>query len=325
MGHKAALQTFIAMMGICTMGGCLGGKISPEQAGNSTGTGPNPASANSATPATPTAVGPACGYNNAGQLLHVADNLDVCLPPTSCTSEVCPPPLGTCVQGQCVMKAGYAGIQTLPQAWATYYCQLSTGGCDGVSQVEKVGVTAQKLAKQLSLPVCEGAAAGSDCIGIAASSPMVVGNSQVAVDAQTQMPVRPWGLGLSEASNVCYHLKGPGGDAYVALTDRCGGYCKCNGSSYQECGACVNAADMTPNCPCVGTAPGVADACCGAGPDCTQVAPACDWCATNNHPHFDLDQATFNHLCGQQMVLGSCQLTQVAPIVCPLGVSWPPP
>ena len=300
--------------------GCLGGRISPEQGTSAAGVSPT-----GAAPAALTPVGAACGYKESGTLLHVADNLDVCLPPTSCTSEVCPPPLGTCVEGKCVMKAGYAGIQTLPQAWATYYCQLSTSGCNGVTQVEKVEVTAQKLGKQLGLPLCEGAAAGADCVGIAASSPMVVGNSQVAVDAQTRMPVRPWGLGLSEASNVCYHLKGPGGDAYVALTDRCGGYCKCNGSSYQECGACVNATDMTPNCPCVGTAPGVADACCGAGPGCGAVAPACDWCATNNHPHFDLDQGTFNHLCGEQMVLGSCQLTLVAPIACPLGVSWPPP
>lgn len=152
----------------------------------------------------------------------------------------------------------------------------------------------------------------------------MVGNSQVALDARNGAEVKNWGLGLSEASNVCYKLTRPGGSAYVALTDRCGGYCKCNGSGYEECGPCVNAIDIPPNCPCVGTAPGVSDTCCGAG-YATPVVAACDWCATNNHPHFDLDQDTFNHICGEKMILSSCQLSAVAAIACPLGVSWPPP
>lgn len=298
-------------------------QTSGQSSTTASGGNTTPATESSTGGATPLPAGVGCGYNNTGRLVHVADSIDVCLPTTSCTSEVCPPPLGACVAGQCVLKAGYKGVQTWPEAWVTYYCTLSLGGCNGVTQVAKTEDTAAKLSTLVGAPLCEGAKAGTACVGIAASSPMMVGNSQLALDAATGAQVRPWGLGLSEASNVCYKLAGPGGEAYVALTDRCGGYCKCNGSAYKECGDCVNATDMVPNCPCVGTAPGVADACCGA--DCATTAPACDWCASNNHPHFDLDLGTFNHLCGDGAVRGSCKLTVVQPFACPLGVSWPPP
>lgn len=305
--------------------GCVGGRTQNEQGvatastPQATGGGRNPSISGATTPLT----GATCGYNSSGHTVQVADGISVCLPANICTAETCPPPLGTCVDGACAMKPGYKGVQTLPEAWVTQYCLLSSGGCSGVTQVEPALATAQKLAKLRGLPLCEGASADAPCVGIAASSPLMVGNSQNAIDARTGAPVRPWGLGLSEASNVCYQITGPGGTAHVALTDRCGGYCSCSGSGNAECGPCVNAADMRPNCPCVGTAPGVADVCCGA--DCPKLEPACDWCASNNHPHFDLDTATFEHVCGAVSVRGSCKLVAVAPVACSLGVSWPPP
>jgi hypothetical protein len=256
-----------------------------------------------------------------GTPLQVASGVEVCLPPVVCTAETCPPSLGQCVGGQCVFGAGYKGVSTLPQAWATHYCALSTGGCHGVTQIDFPEVTAQKIATATGKPVCD-VTATDGCVGIAASSPMVVGNSQEAVDPATQMMVKAWGLGLTEASGLCYRVTGPGGTAVVALTDRCGGYCKCNGSGFQECGPCVNAPSMEPNCPCVGTAPSLYAQCCGNG--CPTLNAECDWCASNNHPHFDLDDGTFNFVCGAVAANGSCQLSAVAFFSCLAPDPWPP-
>jgi hypothetical protein len=264
-----------------------------------------------------------CGYRNAGVVLHVAAGLDVCLPPAVCASETCPPGAGRCVNGKCVFEPGYQGIATLPQAWATYYCDLASQGCNGVGQNDAPAATAQKIASAMNLPLCTQASGGSTCVGIAAAPPMMVGNSQVAIDPQTGSQVKDWGLGLTEASGLCYELTGPGGKAVVALTDRCGGFCQCNGSDYQECGACVNAADMHPDCPCVGSVPPLYANCCGR--TCVTAPSPCDWCASNNHPHFDLDMATYSALCGSQAMLGSCQLQTVAFLPCFTPTTWPPP
>lgn len=264
-----------------------------------------------------------CGYDAAGVALHVTANIDVCLPPVVCTSETCPPGLGTCVGGRCVFASGYDGVATLPEAWVTYYCDLTTEGCHGVTQDQFPEVTAQDVASATGLPECIDNAGGSTCVGISAAPPMIVGNSQLAVDPATGKEVTSWGLGLTEASGLCYSLAGPGGSALVALTDRCGGYCTCNGSAPEECGPCVNATDMQPDCPCVGTAPPTYTSCCGATCGGTVVA-TCDWCASNNHSHFDLDVATFNHVCGSEANLGSCQLTRVGFVPCLPPAVWPP-
>jgi hypothetical protein len=264
--------------------------------------------------------GASCGVG--GHVLHVADGIDVCMPPTVCTSETCPPPLGKCEKGVCTFLGSYRGLQTMPEAWATYYCTLSSGGCHGVTQQEFAEVTAGKIAKTLKMPLCEDATGKGTCVGIAASSPMVVGNSQVAIDPTTGKFVHPWGMGLTEASGLCYELTGPGGTTLVALTDRCGGYCKCGGSGYQECGPCVSAPDMQPNCACVGAVPGIADACCGRG--CGTTKADCDWCASNNHPHFDLDTAAFDHLCGAEKTNGSCRIEKVRFVPCLTPSGWPP-
>jgi hypothetical protein len=267
--------------------------------------------------------GSACGYQGKGKTLHVATDIDVCLAPVVCTSETCPPPLGTCVGGVCQFKNGYLGLQTQPEAWATYYCELSTGGCHGVTQIEYPEITAGKIAQAQGLPLCASANGATTCVGIAASSAMVVGNSQVAIDPATNTTVKDWGLGLTEASGLCYELVGPGGTVLVALTDRCGGYCKCNGSGYQECGPCVSAPDMEPNCACVGAVPGVATNCCGRG--CATTLQDCDWCASNNHPHFDLDTAAFNHLCGADAANGSCRISKAKFVACAApNAGWPP-
>jgi hypothetical protein len=264
-----------------------------------------------------------CGYRGAGVPLDVASGIEVCLPPVYCTSETCPPEVGDCVNDTCVFHAGYKGIATVPEAWVTYYCTLSGGGCHGVTQIEFPEITAQKIATARGLPVCDGASGTGECVGISAAPPMLVGNSQVAKDSATGQTVSNWGLGLTEASGLCYELTGPGGKVLVALTDRCGGYCTCNGSALEECGPCVSAADMKPGCPCVGSVPGLYGGCCGNGCGGT-VNAQCDWCASNNHPHFDLDTATFNKLCAASSSMGSCKLTGVSFVHCLDLAGWPP-
>ena len=259
-----------------------------------------------------------------GQSLHITTGIDACMPQTVCTSETCPPQLGSCDGGVCLFNPGYSGVQTIPQAWATYYCDLEIGSCNGVSQFEPPATTASKIAQQFGIPSCarDGGPSGP-CAGIAASSPMVVGNGADAVDPRTNRPVATWGLGLTEASGICYQITGPSGTAIIALTDRCAGYCKCNGSGFQECGTCVNAADMAVNCSCIGPIPGVYTQCCGVG--CATTEDDCDWCASNNHLHFDLDVNTFNHVCGTTNSNGSCQLSQAQYVPClSPNPSWPP-
>lgn len=267
--------------------------------------------------------GGGCGYMDAGKAVHVAANIDVCLPKVACTAETCPPQLGQCVNDACVFQPGYLGVATFPEAWVTYYCDLAAGGCRGVTQLELPEVTAQQIATAKQLPVCALVDGGTpECVGIAASPPMLSGNSQVAIDSLTNKLVTDWGQGLTEASGLCYELVGPAGTVLVALTDRCGGYCECNGSGFEECGPCVNAADMVVQCSCVGTAPPAYSACCGQG--CGTVNLECDWCASNNHPHFDLDLASYNQVCGALAYKGSCQLTSVRYVPCLDATGWPP-
>jgi hypothetical protein len=266
--------------------------------------------------------GGGCGYQGRGTALHVATGIDVCLAPAVCTSETCPPGAGKCVGGSCAFTPGYEGIATLPQAWATYYCDLTSSGCNGVTQVNPPQTTAQKVAAATGFPLCTASPDASTCAGISAAPPVLVGNSQLATDPATQMYVKDWGLGLTEASGLCYKITGPGGTAVVALTDRCGGFCQCNGSAFEECGSCVSAPDMHPDCPCVGTVPGLYTNCCGR--TCVATPSPCDWCASNNHAHFDLDIATFNVVCGSQSALGSCQLTRVSTFPCLPPTAWPP-
>ena len=248
-----------------------------------------------------------CGYKGQGHVLAVAPDISLCIPPQTCLPETCPPTLGSCVNDQCVFNAGYAGLQTLPEAWATHYCDLQAGACQGVHQFDPVLTTAQALATKSNLPLCKSGAAGANCVGIVASPPMMVGNREKLGQI--------WGLGLTEASGLCYQVTGPGGSALLAITDRCGGYCKCpaaGANAYMECGPCSEAADLTPLCECRGN-----------GNCSTQQ---CDWCAANNHPHFDVDDDTFNHLCGDQSFKGSCQLANVKFVPClDPRADWPPP
>jgi hypothetical protein len=239
-------------------------------------------------------------------VLNVGSDITLCIPPQTCLPETCPPTLGSCVNGQCVFDAGYQGLQTLPEAWTTHYCDLQSGACQGVDQLDPVLTTAQKVSAKANLPLCKSSSAGAECVGIVASPPMMVGNREKFGEA--------WGLGLTEPSGLCYEVTGPGGSALLAITDRCGGYCKCpslNVNDFTECGQCKEAPDMTPLCECRGDN------------NCSTMT--CDWCAANNHPHFDVDDDTFNHLCGDLAIKGSCQLSNAKFVPClDPRTDWPP-
>jgi len=147
----------------------------------------------------------------------------------------------------------------------------------------------------------------------------MAGNSQIARDPRSGEYVSAWGLGMTGASGLCYRITGTTGTAVIGITDRCAGSCKCGAAEYNECSACINAVDTTPECACVGAAPPLYDSSCG------EPAP-CDWCASNNHPHFDLDNATFEHVCGAAgQHAGSCRLSSVEAIegCYPPSPNWP--
>jgi hypothetical protein len=240
-------------------------------------------------------------------VLAVSADITLCIPPQHCLPETCPPTLGSCVNDQCVFKTGYKGLETLPEAWTTHYCDLQSGACQGVHQLDTVLKTAQTLASKTALPLCKTGAPGSKCVGIVASPPMMVGNREKYKEN--------WGLGLTEASGLCYEVSGPGGSALLAMTDRCGGFCKCpsaGAAEFNECGLCKEAPDLTPLCECRG--------------DGNCAGQQCDWCAANNHAHFDVDDDTFNHLCGEQALKGSCQLSKAKFVPClEPRADWPPP
>lgn len=272
---------------------------------------------------------PSCGYDALGSVFSVTSSIEVCLPPVYCNPETCPPALGQCVNGQCQYLSGYKGLATYPHAIATYYCQLDTGGCNGAlgGSIFDMATTA---ASHLHLPLCTPTSTGN-CMGIAATSPMLMGNSQIAHDALANGNVPLWGLGLSYVSGVCYELTGPGGQVTVAITDRCAGYCRCDGSvasdqaSYHECGQyqCYDSPQMHPNVPCVGTLPQIGFPSCGGFGCASTPVQQCDWCASNNHPHFDLDVYAYNHVCGSAGTAGHCDITGVKIISCDLGVASP--
>ena len=318
-----AIVVAAAGLGACGDASTTGSADGGADAGTGAEDAPADARGDAWGPLPPPLDGGACGYQATGRLLQVAPGIEVCLPAVVCTAETCPPPLGTCTDGRCRFAAGYAGLATLPEAWATYYCDLAGEGCHGVTQIDFAEVTAAAVSTSLGLPECyrhDGAAA--KCVGIMAAPPLMVGNSQEAIDPATGTVVGLWGLGMTEATGSCYEVTGPGGTAVLAVTDRCGGYCRCRGSGFQECGPCVSAPDMEPHCACVGPVPGLYAECCGRG--CSTLEADCDWCASNNHPHFDLDTDAFNWVCGAAAVNGSCRLTEVRYVPCAAPKDWPP-
>lgn len=205
-------------------------------------------------------------------------------------------------------------MSTFPKAYATFSgCSLASNTCDGAGKdifaVSKVVVDmSSKLGG--SLPSCPGTTNFNGvCVGVAGVNPILYGDTQSYATSQ-----KSWGLGLSPASGMCYKVTGSSGKvAYLAIINRCSGMCSCPSrvasTGVSNCASCIGSnyyrdlvTDLKPNCQCVGTASNAIGAC---GTD-----TKCDWCAANNHPHFNLNQESFVHLCGDTTA-GRCELTKV--------------
>jgi len=84
----------------------------------------------------------------------------------------------------------------------------------------------------------------------------------------------------ASACGQCWALTGPGGTKNIQVTDCCAGY------------------------------PGK--------PSClSSNDPYCDWCAANDHQHFDLDWDSFVTVCGGQVNAGNCRISKAVRISCP--------
>eukprot|EP01084_Bolivina_argentea_P273672 466234_1 len=271
---------------------------------------------NSADPPPP--LDASCGTSGNYRNISISNGSMVCIP-NSCDYDSCPPKLGVCnntygvSNSNCIFSNGdYKGIQSYPYGVTTWYCTLNSGqGCNGGACGDRIS---QSLLNKYGVT------------GIAAVNSALYGLSQNRNN-------KIWGQGCTHNSKICYYLKGPGGAANVMITDRCAGYCtfksvnsvwKCDpdGTLYQDCGQCDDTWDQDPSkthpsCPCIGTEGNMYPSCCGAGVSgCNSVLNECDWCSGNNHPHFDLDSGTFNHVCGRKAENGDCVLTKVLPFVC---------
>lgn len=278
-----------------------------------------------------------------GVYQKISDTVTIFRPPVECSPVTCMKSLGGECQpdGTCEYTGPFQPFIDYPHAMATHYCELKTGGCSGAigdprPEIKKVrGEVLQGTSPE---PPPGGAVSKATVFGVTANPPLMIGNSAVGVNSVTGKRVASSYQGSTAVSGVCYDVEGPGGRAILVAGDRCGGYCKsgctADGAGAEECGSCVGAVDgePTPNPPCVGAVPGLYSSCRGESVyGCTPpVLSECDWCASQNHPHFDLDNASYATVCGGDPA-GSCELTRVTPFRCttpgnlPVGGSCPYP
>jgi hypothetical protein len=266
----------------------------------------------SAAPSPAPTIAPTSQYG----LTPISPLITVFVPRQLCTPDNCPQDLGTCLYNQCIFKNGYNGMRTMPKAYATISgCSLANNNCDGVAKnIFSVSNVVTDMVTRLpgSLAACPGSTSFSgECIGVAGVNPSLFGDAPGYAIYQ-----KSWGLGLSPASGMCYKLTGYNNNvAYLAVVNRCSGMCSCPSRGFPNpvnCGNCIGTnyftdliPDIKPNCQCMGTASNSISTC--ATP---QTMAACDWCAANKHPHFNIDTAAFQHVCGP-LTLGRCEIMKV--------------
>jgi len=144
--------------------------------------------------------------------------------------------------------------------------------------------------------------------------------------------------------NICYELTNQEGKTFtVAIVGRCGGYSQCGGAPslkpdqydyvtllkqskiLDTTKADANACNTAKGYIAAGTTP----ACnVTAFPESTWSPEKCfkygaknagtnvDWCASNMHPHFDLNRGLQDRFCGKGV--GACTAKSVKPVVCPV-------
>jgi hypothetical protein len=197
---------------------------------------------------------------------------------------------------------------------------------------------------------------GQTCVGTAAVPVRMMGNTAGVNPASKR--VFKYGQGLTEASGMCYKVTGPSGNsAVIKANNYCAGKGTCSAMSATSsagtysapcpsvldstCPACsrdytngttnlcvvkVGSGVCTPSnptfrpgCPCVGNTALYPDY---PSRKCQGLVPQCDWCASSNHPHFDLDNAAFNWVCNG--LAGVCELVAVDLVRCmdPVPQPW---
>jgi hypothetical protein len=277
------------------------------------------------------------GISPEGSYQIINPNVTVYRPKVACTPVTCLESYGgQChADGSCSYPPGFEPLIDYPHAMATNYCDLESGGCSGalgdprdfINNVKNCIVNGSAPETPPNGPVDE-----NTRFGVTANPPIMIGDSAESYDLINQKQVTSSYQGSTPYSGICYDVKGPTGRAILVPYDRCAGYCKqgCGKTSANlknqndptgniECGSCLQspAYKPKPNCPCVGKTP-LDNKCCGKSEyGCGALDNQCDWCASQNHPHFDLDNDTFNTVCnGDAGALGSCELTTVKPFKC---------
>lgn len=233
---------------------------------------------------------------------------------------------GQCSGGKCACTDGYTGrdcsvppggFKYATPATVTQFCQLETGGCAAGMCVGGGQFDGSNLPP------------GVD--GVAALNPTLYG-SRYAYAAGSGMGVPNTLNGMysfvGQSCGTCWKLTRASVSIVVTVVDRCAGYCRATTTSPQtcsasadggkECGECIQAGQTSaPQCSCLSS-----DHTAGW---CGGVATAhCDWCAANDHPHFDLDITAQMKICGDQAYSGLCSIDSFQMVACPdmLG-PWP--
>lgn len=298
-----------------------------------------------------------------GRYVQVNADVVIFLPyvfptPVTCMASLGYTPNATSLIG-CNYPPDFEPFMEFPWAVTTQYCGLEEGGCAGAIGDPRLFVNQTRNYTLHGLnkdPFPFGPINETTRFGIMANPPLMIGNSGEGINLLTGKQVTYAYQGASARSGICYDIKGPGGRAILLATDRCAGYCVSTNQAacdcvtataldltdpivdhVAECGTCVHTLGTTtmPGQPCVGNvnipSKGINpySDCWGNGfPIVNLTCPHpvfghCDWCASQNHPHFDIDIVTFNLLCGEWNKDGSCVLEAVQPFQCvPPGMFW---
>jgi len=240
---------------------------------------------------------------------------------------------GSCVNNStCQCVSGYTGRDCStpsggfpyqrPVAAATYFCELETGGCTAGMCI---GGSSGSFSSFTTANLPDG------ITGVAAVNPTLYGCRYYYSPPRRAINQTVGGAYtfVGQGCGACYKLTKGTVSVAVTVIDRCAGDCKAQqsgtpcdpkGEYESECGNCMaNNQSSVPVCSCYSPSATNYNGICNG-----KNNVICDWCAGNDHPHFDLDQTTFNKLCQADAVKGHCDLDSFQSISCnPFKGPWP--